>query len=158
MYLLDETFHFGLQTPPSELDGDQFVRAHVRAVRLGLSLQRGWGGDRERQHGSVKHSKVQRQLLLLRRRIRYLPLGTQGPSARLDRLEQSGVLFRFVVLQKNKKKKDNERSTSCGQNLGLRAEEFVGIEMTGKHRRKSQEGNFDVETNFCYYYYYHLLF
>lgn len=44
MYLLDETFHFGLQTPPSELDGDQFVRAHVRAVRLGLSLQRGWGG------------------------------------------------------------------------------------------------------------------
>lgn len=145
MYLLDETFHFGLQTPPSELDGDQFVRAHVRAVRLGLSLQR--GGDRERQHGSVKHSKAQRQLLLLRRRTRYLPLRTQRPSARLDRLEQSGVLFRFVVLQKNGKKNDSERSTSCGQNLGLRAEEFVGIEMTGKHRRKSQKGNFDVQRN-----------
>lgn len=58
MYLLDETFHFGLQTPPSELDGDQFVRAHVRAVRLGLSLQRGGGGT---ENGNTAQSSTRRR-------------------------------------------------------------------------------------------------
>lgn len=36
---MNETFHFGLQTPPSELDGDQFVRTHVGAVCLQLVLE-----------------------------------------------------------------------------------------------------------------------
>lgn len=34
LYLVDDVLHFGLQTPPSELDGDQFVRTHVRAFWL----------------------------------------------------------------------------------------------------------------------------
>lgn len=29
---MDEVLHFGLQTPPFELDGDQFVCTHVRTV------------------------------------------------------------------------------------------------------------------------------
>lgn len=40
LYLVDEVLHFGLQTPPSELDGDQLVRAHVRTFRLQLILWR----------------------------------------------------------------------------------------------------------------------
>lgn len=37
-YLVDEIFHFGLQTPPSELDSDQFVCTHVRTICLQLIL------------------------------------------------------------------------------------------------------------------------
>lgn len=40
LYLVDEVLHFGLQTPPSELDGHQFVRTHVRTLRLQLVLSR----------------------------------------------------------------------------------------------------------------------
>lgn len=36
---MNEVFHFGLQTPPSELDSDQFVCTHVRTVCLQLVLQ-----------------------------------------------------------------------------------------------------------------------
>lgn len=36
--LLDEVLHFVLQTPPLEFDCDQFVRAHVGAVFLGMEL------------------------------------------------------------------------------------------------------------------------
>lgn len=36
--LLDEVLHFVLQAPPLEFDGDQFVRAHVGAVFLGMEL------------------------------------------------------------------------------------------------------------------------
>lgn len=39
-YLMDEIFHFGLQTPPPELDSDQFVCAHVRTICLQLILWR----------------------------------------------------------------------------------------------------------------------
>lgn len=31
---MDEVLHFGLQAPPLELDRDQFVGAHLRAVSL----------------------------------------------------------------------------------------------------------------------------
>lgn len=37
-YLVDDVLHFGLQTPPPELDGDQLVRAHVGALGLELVL------------------------------------------------------------------------------------------------------------------------
>lgn len=40
LHLVDEVLHFGLQTPPSELDGDQLVRAHVRTFGLQLILWR----------------------------------------------------------------------------------------------------------------------
>lgn len=39
-YPVDEVFHFGLQTPPFELDSDQFVCTHVRTICLQLTLQR----------------------------------------------------------------------------------------------------------------------
>lgn len=33
-YLMDEVLHLGLQAPPPELDCDQFVGTHLRAVSL----------------------------------------------------------------------------------------------------------------------------
>lgn len=39
-YPVDEIFHFGLQSPPSEFDSYQFVRAHVWTVCLGLTLHK----------------------------------------------------------------------------------------------------------------------
>lgn len=40
---MDEVLHFGLQTPPPELDRDQFVRTHVGTVGLQLVLWRTGG-------------------------------------------------------------------------------------------------------------------
>ena len=44
-YPVDEVFHFGLKTPPFELDSDQFVRTHVRTICLQLILWK-QGGKR----------------------------------------------------------------------------------------------------------------
>lgn len=37
-HLVDQVLHFGLQAPPLELDRNQFVGAHSRAVRLTQQL------------------------------------------------------------------------------------------------------------------------
>ena len=107
---MDEVLHFGLQTPPSELDSDQFVCTHVRTVCLQLILwrrrtkteaqfiHRGSDGTEVRQKHGVRLSVNY---------VRYLPFGAKRSSARLGGVEKSGIFFWLIVLKKRKKGHQN---------------------------------------------------
>lgn len=97
LYLVDEVLHFSLQTPPSELDGHQLVRTHVRTFRLQLVL---W---REDESWSLTPPLTANLCVIL-----YLPLRTKRPSACLRGLEQSRIFLCLVVLKPHKDANVNE--------------------------------------------------